>query len=460
MKPEKYIANFDSASGMLRALGRFLDGKDFPALAVAPPVEALGAAVNMLPQRLREQVYIWSGWGESVPAKRLDKVQAEDISRWATDHYPERLYPGAMIGSASGALIHLCAALQIPWLPQTTFVAVRQPKIHPDDVSEAAEWGVKPGRLLLDANPELQLHHMHDANQDRLMVRRMTYFRVKRLRLGEAYARWLKEHVEPGGTIFVARSTRTFPTTRLGERHLFQPGALGGATEEEFLHGGPRVAEYLHRYGSHRRKWDPPEVDGESPEAEWGFEDALLEDIEQFAESNGYKLRQIVYEEPEHPSPLVADLYRRWNRRRNVPDRRLIAESFIMMEPYWVLRTGSIPYWMKFNMDPSLEWLEAYLDGADPFDFIHVMLFSHGVEAVGLPRVERWKQAAQRARLHGELLGVDEKRFPRDYATFVRYYTRLKRNIPDRYPMPGPLSIARLDEFLAEAGDRYPVHWK
>jgi hypothetical protein len=215
-----------------------------------------------------------------------------------------------------------------------------------------------------------------------------------------------------------------------------------------------------YRSGTNPTKWDPPPPDGDRPEAEWGFEPTLREDVEKLARRHGYKIRRVVFDHPEDMSPLVADLYRWWNRARNVPDHRLIAESFIMMEPYWVLRTGSIPFWMKFNMEPSLEWLEAYLDGADPFDFIHLMLFSHGVEAVGLPTVARWKEATQRARLHGELLGVDEKRFPRDYATFVRYYTRLKRNIPDRYPMPGPLSIARLDEFLAEAGDRYPVHWK
>ncbi len=30
------------------------------------------------------------------------------------------------------------------------------------------EWGMKHAKPLLDANPELQLHHMHDPNQDRL----------------------------------------------------------------------------------------------------------------------------------------------------------------------------------------------------------------------------------------------------------------------------------------------------
>jgi hypothetical protein len=53
---------------------------------------------------------------------------------------------------------------------------------------------------------------------------------------------------------------------------------------------------------------------------------------------------------------------------------------------------------------------------------------------------------------------VDEGRFPRDFATFVRYHTQVKK-IPARYLIPEPLTLARLDAFLREAGDRYPVRW-
>lgn len=48
------IADFDSASGMLRASARYLRGKDFPRLGMTPTLEPLAqiaaAAVNLLPQ--------------------------------------------------------------------------------------------------------------------------------------------------------------------------------------------------------------------------------------------------------------------------------------------------------------------------------------------------------------------------------------------------------------------------
>jgi len=53
----------------------------------------------------------------------------------------------------------------------------------------------------------------------------------------------------------------------VGERYYFQMGAVGGATPEEYLNGSRRVADYLRRYGSDRRRWDAPEPTVAMPEA-------------------------------------------------------------------------------------------------------------------------------------------------------------------------------------------------
>jgi hypothetical protein len=57
-----HIADFDSASAMLRALSACLRGEDFANLGMPawlrPPVLATG----LLPRRIREAVYAWSGW--------------------------------------------------------------------------------------------------------------------------------------------------------------------------------------------------------------------------------------------------------------------------------------------------------------------------------------------------------------------------------------------------------------
>jgi hypothetical protein len=454
--PPSFVANFDSATAMSLALARFLHGQDFPALGQPPAMKPLAKRVNRLPRRLREKVFIFGGATETVSPRRVDRLDMSEWGEWLSQAYPEGRYPAVAVGSSNGALNHLYAALRIPWLPQTYLVPVRQ-RVHPDDPVSALERGVEPGRALVDANPDLQLHHMHDANQDRLMVRALTYFRVKQRVLGEDYERFLHERLAPGGTILLIDCRARWRTTRIGERHVFQHGAIGGATQEEFHHGSPRVERYLERYDSPVRRWDGPEPDSESPEAEWGFEPALLDDIERFAAEHGYRVRRLVFEEPEDPSPLVADLYRWWYRRRRIPANRLLVWSFVVLEPHWTLRTGSVPFWMKFNMEPSLEAVERYLDGTDAFDEIHLALFQHGVEAVGLPAKERWQALLDRASRRGTTLGVDLDEYPLDFPHYARYDEAVRDHIAARYPLPAPLPLDDFDGFLAEHGDRYPV---
>jgi hypothetical protein len=456
-----YIANFDSASGMLRATAAYLHGKDFPGMGTTPTaMEPIADLINKLPKPIQEAVYIAGSAGEGLSPDKLGEVKAENVAQWMTKEYPQRQYPAVAIGSSGGALVHLCAALDMPWLPQTWLIPVQhQGQINVDEPKEALQWGMKYAKPLLDANPELQLHHMHDPNQDRLTIQGMTYFRVKRLRLGETYERFLKNSLPPGGTIFLVECQRTWPTTRVGDRHIFQSGALGGATPEEFFEGSERVERYLARYNSHRRRWDSPEPDGERPEAEWGFQPELRDDIERFARQHGYRVRRIVFEEPEHLSPFVAEFYRWWYKQRNIISNRLVIESFLLTEPMWTLRTGSVPFWMKFNMEPSLEYLEQYLDSTDPYDEIYLILFSHGVDAVGLPSIDRWREVFKKARKHGQFIGVEEDKFPRNFATLIRYNTDFQRIISSRYPLPGFLTLDKLDQFIKESGDRFPVRW-
>ncbi|WP_240761565.1 hypothetical protein [Nitrosococcus wardiae] len=268
-----------------------------------------------------------------------------------------------------------------------------------------------------------------------------------------------KENLEPGGTLFLVDCQCTWPTTRVGERHFFQHGAVGGVTEEEYLHGGPRVERFLEQMGSSQRRWEPPAPDGESPEAEWGFEPLLGEDVEHFAKHQGYRVKRMVFREPEHLSPLVADLYRWWYGKRGFMSNRLLVESFILMEPWWNLRIGAAPFWMVFNMEPSAKQLEYYLHSRAPYDHIHLMLFAHGVESIGLASIERWQTLLEQARTEGSFIGVDKKAYPSDFSAFARYYKEL-RKVPGRYPLPPPLSLSQLYGFLKQAGDRYAVSWQ
>lgn len=453
MRAARYVAGFDSSGAMLQALARFLHGGDFPALGNPRVLEPLLVAGNLLPARLRERVYAASGGLTAVPAARLGRPFAEDVAAWMTSLYPRRRFPMALIGSSNGAAVHLAAALGAPWLPQTFMVPVRNRGNDPDDPRRDLEWGREPARVLLDANPDVQVHHMHDPVQDRLMLEQMTYFRLKRLQLGPAYERFLRDAVEPGGTLLLLDCRRRWPVTRVGDRHLFQFGAVGGATEEELLHGSDRVAAYLTRYRPGRRRWDPPAPDGEAPEAEWGFEQTLVADVERFAAEHGYRVRRLSFDAPPDLSPLVADLYRWWYTERGLPEDRLLVESFILLEPWWTLAAGLVPLWTTFNTEDAAAPVERYLDQRPPFAEIHLTLFAHGVESVGLASIQRWQAIVDRATGDGRFAGVDPRAYPRDFASFVRYHHALKR-IGQRAPLPQPLPWATVEAFLQRSASQ------
>ena len=110
---------------------------------------------------------------------------------------------------------------------------------------------------------------------------------------------------------------------------------------------------------------------------------------------------------------------------------------------------------MVFNTENAASTLEQYLRAGQRFEHIHLMLFSHGVDSVGVAPIERWRVLLLKATKHGTFIGVDEAKYPRDFATFVRYHTELKTSITARYTMPDHLAVRELDEFLRER--LYPV---
>lgn len=166
------------------------------------------------------------------------------------------------------------------------------------------------------------------------------------------------------------------------------------------------------------------------------------------------KAQELVY----IASGAMEALYAWHNAQRGIAARRLVVDSFIVMEPYWTVRAGAIPFWMVFNMQPSADALARYLDDEPRFDALALMLFSHGVDSVGLAPIERWREIAARAR-DGAFAGVDQHAYPRDFAVFVRYHYALRRLLRERHPMPPPLALQDVDAFMREQAPRHDVAW-
>ncbi|WNZ25600.1 hypothetical protein HJG54_24020 [Leptolyngbya sp. NK1-12] len=453
-----YIIKLDSATAAFQGLGNYLKGKDLPAGGSTPSAKALGGeAISHLSQQAVATVSTWSGWFNASSPDVIDDVRVETMIRWVLSQYPRRRYPGAMIGSTNGAAVHLGAALEIPWLPQTLLVCLQHFQ-DPDEPKQVLEWAKPLVQRLLANNPDVSVYQMHDPNQDRVKVPRVAYFRLKQTRLSERYKQFLVENLSPGATLFLLECQYTWLSTRVSDRHYFQFGGAGMLAPEDYFNHSEQITEFLTQHGSSHQSWEPPAPDGRFPESEWGFDPALREDVEAFAREHGYRVRRIVFEAPQDLSPLVADLHRWWYADTGLPTHRLLVESFAYLQPWWTRRLGLVPYWAVFNDQRSANELDRYLDGAEPYDEIYMNLFSNGIQALGQAPIERWRSILNRARQEGQFIGVDEDTYPADLASFPRHYTELKK-LNGNYSIPKPLTLEQLNRFVTQAEDRYAVKW-
>ncbi|KAK4112408.1 hypothetical protein N656DRAFT_779271 [Canariomyces notabilis] len=489
------IADFDSASCMLRAIGRHLHFRDFPQLGVPTSMATAMPLVNWLPSTPRQTVY--SAVGASEAAGDPSTFDSESVTKQVVAHFPaHRKYPAVAIGSSNGALTNLYAAMGIPWLPQTLLMPVKRPKKasirHGQvDMTAEMEWGRTAAQGLLEKNPEIELYHMADPNQDQLMIHRMAYFRLKLIKLTEAYKRYLLDALEENGTIIMVRCRSKWPSTKVADRHYFQSGAVGGITSNEFLQGSADVAGFIDSQkslstkmsetvlGTERRTdWNAPRPSGEFPEAEWGYAEGLTHDLVDFAHNHGFQIKYLDFDHPEDASPLVADAFRRQNEQLRRPTDSILVENFVLLEPWLTMRYNLTPFWTVFPVEPSLKRLQEYLSKCQgtgkAFRDGFILLFCSGVDSVGLAGVDRWKSLLEShfASQDGEknrhdrdgilLVGTDEKAFPKDFGFPARYQKELARAVgPEaQYVMPPALQLPEFEHYVTQNGGHYGVDYK
>lgn len=455
-----FTVNFDSSSGLACALANCLHHRGFPGVGTLPESELIAKLINAVPWKLKKNVYIKGSAKGNIDPANLSNVRTEVFNAWITGNYPKRKYPAIMIGSSSGPGVHLGAAMGIPWLPQTFLILVNTPKTHSvDEPIARMEWAKEPANALLNANPDLQLHHMMDPNQDRPMLQATSYFRVKQTRLGGTYEQFITQNLEESGTIYIINCQKKWPVTKVSDRHYFQFGGLGGTSIEEYHQGSENVRQFLQQAGATIDKWETPQTNCEMPEAEWGFAPELMEDITRLAKEKGYKIQELQFYEPEDASPYIADLYRWWYQLRGITVNQLLIGMFFLVEPFWTLCTGSIPFWMAFNAKGSVEVAMKYLKTTSPFDSIYLMPFNHGVQGQGLATVSDYQELFHFAQTKGDFIGTNPSLYPFDFGIYFRYEKDLKRKLTKRFPINEKLSLIQLEQFIQQNAGKYPLNW-
>ena len=91
-----------------------------------------------------------------------------------------------------------------------------------------------------------------------------------------------------------------------------------------------------------------------------------------------------------------------------------------------------------------------------------VVILVHGLvvsSASMLSTCNQWKRILARAP-RGDFIGVDEDKYPRDFATFVRYHDDLIAKVPAQYPVPPPVALSDLESFIQSSDGNYRAEWR
>jgi hypothetical protein len=433
LDPKQVVASFDSASALHAATVAALNGQPFPNLGSSSSAGLAVRVAGRLPWSLVRGIYRRIGASEGINPRRLGDVDLSAVAEAFAERYPKRPYPAVLLGSSNGALTHLAAAMQVPWLPDTVLV----PVAHVGDIDrpdQAMDFGRSVAPALLDRNPDVVLHHMHDQLQDLLMAERMSYFRVKWSRLPAAYATFVEERLAPGGTVVVVRDHSSWPVTRVGPRHVFQAGGRGGTPPEGFL-------ALPHAPASNER----------AAEAEWGLDPDFRDDVHAWCAARGYRYSEISYNGPQATAAAVATVMRNWYRSRGEPADRLVVPSFIMGDPWQTICAAAVPFWIFFSVQPALQSLDAYLTEAEPYAEANVFLFEHGAESPGIATPEQFAAVLRRHGTAGHFQGLDRERFPHDIGTLGRY-GKVFDQLPRAEQPWSPVSVEEALRGLAATG--------
>jgi hypothetical protein len=433
LDPEQVVASFDSASVLHAATAAALEGQPFRNLG-SSALAGLGVrAAGRLPWSVLRGIYTRIGASEGINPRRLGDVDLAAVAKSFAERYPKRRYPAILLGASNGALTHLAAAMQVPWLPDAVLVPVAHVG-DPDRPDEAMDFGRSVALALLDRNPDIVLHHMHDQLQDVLMAERMSYFRIKWRRLPEAYAAFVNNHLAPDGTVVLINDHSTWPVTRVGPRHVFQAGGLGGTSPEGYL-SRPHT----------------PAPNDEAAESEWGLDTDFGDHVQAWCEQRGHGYVEIGHDRPQASAAAVATVMREWYRARGEAANRLVVPCFILGGPWQTICTASVPFWLHFAVQPGLQVLDAYLASTEPYSDVNVFLFQHGTNSPGIATPEEFGRVIRRhgARVHFD--GLAPERFPHDIGTLGRYGRVFDQLAQARQPW-SPLPVAEALGGLRQAG--------
>jgi len=440
------VETADSSAVCMRSVAAALRGEFLDPFGLRMP-ERMGLSLTALfgPKGVRWAVGEGVRFRGADPAW-ADRITAEGLARWAVSLYEglEGPFSAVVIGAPNGGVAHLAAALGVPFLSQHFLISFRDPT-DPDDIWAYFEHGSALAQRILRREPMLAVVNHYDPLHDRYLVRWVNHIRLKLLDLPEAYKAFIRRRLPPGGVVIFTDCRYRWLQYRVGPRHTFQVGGLGGVSAREFLEGRPEIESLRDGLGG----WALPDLPlEEQAESEWGAAPPLREIVETFACANGYRFLSLEGDHPEWYARLALAAHRRLSEREGRMPQGTLIEVFTQSNPAAPLASRLLPLWLPFNCTDSLDFLRrvrSSLPADRPVLFTPLSNFVHTFDTVGW---EAYQEAL--AGLEVIVLGVRRRLFPSDPAGLwrpARALARWCRAHPD--PVRARLRAEELEDMVA-----------
>ena len=383
-----------------QAVGRFVISR-FQSLSGLPPESMLGFSINDLIQT------------------RIDDY-AQVPGRFPT------LTVGVGLGGPS---THLSLALGGPFLPQA-FVLTMRGGSSDGKVQRYFQRSAGIAQRIADHNPGLMTIQHYDPIHDGWLTRWVNHLRFKLLDLPEPYIEFIRQRLEPEGTIVYLEGGADWLRYRTGKRSVFQVGGWGDISAEEFLEGSQRIRTYARHAGLKHTDWHLEGYPLErGPESEWGSEAGLGETLDKFCQQEGYRFVRIRLGHPHDFSRLAFKAMQKLLEKEDREPAGVLVETFSQFDATAALQAGLLPLWLIFNTRDSTRFLKQMSPSFPqnkPLFFSPLSTFSLTPD---LATWHEWLDALNRQEFVN--IGARSNHYPADTHALVTWYKPLREWVRD-----------------------------
>lgn len=412
------LESFDSGTRIVREVAESLTGRGRSILEAYPPGSEIYLwLLSLFPEGVRiAGIELGMALGVGEHPKKIDSFAPQDLLHWCISQYPKRSYRAIMIGSPNGAIAHIAALLEAPFLCSSFGISFRRPQIKPEDLERYHQFGQAIIERLKGKVPGFEIINHYDPIHDRNLVKFVNRIRLKLRVIPQEYRAFIRENLEDQGTVILVNCRYPWWQYQIGEGIYVQIGGLGGISSEEFVARWPLEAPLVRR-----------------PESEWGCPQDFADSVREFCSSAHIRLLEVALDHPEHYSLLA---YQAYLRCQNVRREEILIDCFNHQNPRTNIITGIPGLWVPFNTTDSLEFARGFMKDKK-FKKIYFTVLPSFAQTPDTPPLKEWFKAFQ-GRGELKLLGVNPRTFPADpLAPFglvremrrLRYYYRLPKRL-------------------------------